>query len=252
LPADAAPSVVLIDELPEAGGRVTLSPAESRYLVRVCRARTGDRASASDGRGTRATVRLLSVGSAVEAIVESVERGERPRTAWVLVGPPEGERGDWLVEKLAELGVARFQPVDCARGAWVRPQRRLERWRRLAVAALRQSRRSYLLEVDEPRTLTEAVDALPGGGERWLADLGGRPSGEAAAPPGGLTIGIVGPSAGLTGEERDAVLGAGFTPIALSDCRLRTETAALAWACWWAGGARFGGVVGLDGRGDAP
>lgn len=206
---------------------------ESHYLTRVCRARTGDRVTATDGRGALATLRILEGGRAAKVEIEDWERAERTREARVLCGPPEGERGDWMVEKLAELGVAVLQPVDCERGDWERLKGRAERWRRLAVAALRQSRRRFLLEVREPLPLGEALDGLATGSARWLGDATG-PSGATLTPARtGLSIGLLGPAAGLSVAEREVVAGHGFAAICLSDSRLRTETAALAWACWW-------------------
>ena len=234
--ADAAPSMVLVAELPGPGARLTLADDESHYLTRVCRAREGDRVTATDGRGGLASVRLLGRTRPVVVEVESCERVERTRTAWLLTGAPEGERGDWLVEKLAELGVAGFQPVDCDRGAWGRLKGRGDRWRRLAVAALRQSRRRFLLEVRDPLPLAAALADLAPDGRRWVGDQGGPPSSTVAPPAGGAATGLVGPSAGLTEAERNAIADRGFAPIRLSDGRLRTETAAMAWACWWAGG----------------
>jgi 16S rRNA U1498 N3-methylase RsmE len=46
----------------------------------------------------------------------------------------------------------------------------------------------------------------------------------------------VGPAAGFEDEEWALLKVSGFEPIGLSWNRLRTETAALAWASWWASG----------------
>jgi len=240
LPADAAPSLLYVEDLPGVGRRVTLREDESHYLARVCRARVGDRVSATDGRGALASVVLIQAGREAVVEVERSERSDVTRIAWALSGAPEGERGDWMVEKLAELGVTVFQPLDCERGSWEKMKGRAERWRRVAVAALRQSRRRFLLEVREPLPVATALAALPPETGRWLAD----PSGPAASGlkplTEGLTVGLIGPSAGLSAAERDAAMGAGFLPISFSDSRLRTETAALAWACWWAAPAVSG------------
>jgi 16S rRNA (uracil1498-N3)-methyltransferase len=234
LPVDAAPSLLLVDDLPGVGRRVTLSEDESHYLSRVCRARAGDRVSATDGRGALATVVLVTAGRSAVVEVERLERTETVRQAWVLAGSPEGERGDWLVEKLAELGVSVLQPLECERGAWEKMRGRTERWRRLAIAALRQSRRRFLLEIREPASIDTVLGGLPPEGGRWLADPAGAPAGECRPEVRGLSVGLIGPSAGLNPQEREAAMGAGFSPISLSDSRLRTETAAMAWACWWA------------------
>jgi len=238
LAADAAPALLYLPGLPQAGTRFDLDPAEAHYVARVCRARAGERVEATDGRGARALLRLVEVRAGVVAEVESVTREPAPRRSWLLCGAPEGERADWLVEKLAELGVERFVPVDAARGHWKGGSGRRARWQRLAIAALRQSRRCHLLGVEEPVSLAQALASLPAGGSRWLAD----PAGFAASPRALAgeepAIGLVGPSAGLDDGERAAALGAGFQPVRLADARLRTETAALAWAVLWsAGGA---------------
>lgn len=231
--AEAAPSLLLIEGLAGVGARATLADDEHHYLTRVCRARMGDRVTATDGRGALANVRVIETGRRTVVEVESWTRAERVREAWVLAGPPEGERGDWMVEKLAELGVATFQPVECERGGWDHLKGRAGRWRRVAVAALRQSRRCHLLEIREPRPLGDALASLPAGGARWFGDAAG-PAAAGLDPAGtGCSVGLIGPASGLTDTERGVVAAAGFRPIALSDGRLRTETAALAWACWW-------------------
>lgn len=237
LPGDAAPSFLWVPELPSAGASLTLRDDESHYLTRVCRARAGEIVNATDGRGALASLRVLEVGRAAVVEVESCERSRPARSAWVLVGAPEGERGDWLVEKLAELGVTVFQPVDCERGHWERMKGRADRWHRLAVAALRQSRRRFLLEVRAPRPVGEVMSELPAGAGSWLADAAGPAAASCAPPRDGLAIGLIGPAAGLAPPERELAESGGFQPISLSDSRLRAETAALAWASWWSGGA---------------
>lgn len=212
---------------------MVLADDESRYVSRVCRVRPGERVSATDGRGGLAVLRVLDRGPRTSVEVESCDRTTAARAAWILAGAPEGERGDWLVEKLAELGVTVFQPVDCERGAWEGTGRRLERWRRLAVAALRQSRRRFLLDIRSPLPLSEATDRLPGDGAAWLADAEGEPAAAYPPPAMGSAFGLVGPAGGLSADERERVTARGFRPIALSDGRLRSETATLAWACWW-------------------
>jgi len=233
LPAEAAPSFLWVPELAVEPGAVELSLEESHYLARVCRARPGDQVFATDGRGRLAELRILSLGRRARAEVERIERSDRRRRAWVWCGAPEGRRADWLVEKLAELGIEAWQPLECERARWRNSQGVIERWRRLAVAALRQSRRRFLMEIRPPVTLEEAAGTIPEGSLRWLADAAG---GRGGAPPAGAAcaIGVVGPAAGFSAGERDRLAALGFQAMCLADGRLRSETAALAWAAWWA------------------
>jgi len=235
LPAEAAPSFLFIPELPPVGGTLALSREDAHYISRVCRARAGDVVSATDGRGTIARLRMTDVGARAAAEVESAERRERIRRAWVCCGAPEDDRADWLVEKLAELGIERFQPIDCERGAWRASSPRRARWERLAVAALRQSRQQWLMEVRDVAGLEVVAAEIPAEASRWLAD----PEGESAlaADGPGLTVGMVGPAAGFSPGEKATLSTLGFKSLRLAGLRLRSETAAIAWSAWWASGA---------------
>lgn len=235
MPAEAAPSWLCLPELGAVGERLEFSAGDLHYLTRVCRARAGERVSATDGRGAVAGLRLEAEGSGLAGRIETLERHERKREAWLLCGAPESGRADWLVEKLAELGVAVFQPVECIRGRWDRAKGRAGRWERLAVAAVRQSRSPFRTELREPAGLEEALALLPDGGSRWLADPAG-PRGISSGAADSPGAGAVGPAGGFDEAEWSWLRDRGFQPIALSGTRLRTETAAMAWASWWASG----------------
>jgi 16S rRNA (uracil1498-N3)-methyltransferase len=228
--ADAAPAYLYVPDRLEIGATIELSADEGHYVARVCRARVGDSLSATDGAGKVAALELIEMGRRVRAIVRGVEQRPAPADITVWTGPPEGARGDWLVEKLAELGVRAWQPLECERGAWDAAHGRRDRWRRLAIAAMRQSRRAHLVEIRDPVPVSEAIRDLPQGTDRWLAAARGatgqRPS--AGVP----SVGAIGPASGFSDEESVALEAAAFRPISLSDARLRTETAALAWVFW--------------------
>lgn len=233
--ADAAPSWVVLAALPEIGGRVRLPAAAARHLARACRARTGDTAHATDGRGGLATLRLEVGRSGVEGEVTALERSTRDRHARLLCGAPEGERADWLIEKLVELGVGRLVLVDCERAAWRAGAGRRRRWERLSEAALGQSLGRFGLAVEGPLPLARAVEELPPGGRLRVAEGDGGPAEPEPGP--GEWVGVVGPAPGLSADERRRLREAGGRTIRLAPGRLRTETAAVAWACWWAAGS---------------
>jgi 16S rRNA (uracil1498-N3)-methyltransferase len=229
LAADAAPSLVWAPELPDVGETLELEADESHYVSRVCRARIGERLLATDGRGGLAEMVLRATGRVVAAEVVSRTRRERLRVATLACGAPEGERGDWLVEKLAELGIARWQPVDCERGAWREGGARAERWHRLARAALRQSRQAWEMEIAAPVPLEAFVRECEAGGTRWFAD----PDGVRRKGGSDREALVVGPAEGLSPGEKTWLAGQGFEAISLGPSRLRTETAAICAAALW-------------------
>jgi 16S rRNA (uracil1498-N3)-methyltransferase len=231
---DAVPAFVWVDHEIAPGAALTLDASAAHHVVRVCRARVGDTVAVTDGRGGVARGRLARLTPAVVVEIQTVDRSERTATGVLLCGAPEGQRFDWLVEKLAELGVGRVRPVHCARGAWAPAAVRPERWRRLAVAAIEQSRSRFLLEIESPADLEDAVGAEGAPKLGLVADPEGAPAGGLVRQTGGSTVAVVGPAAGLTPEEKAGLRERGFLPVSFSGSRLRTETAAVAWAAWWA------------------
>jgi len=228
--ADAAPSWLWVAELGDPGAALTLDDEAAHHLVRVCRARLGDVVSLTDGRGAHARAEVTSLRPAVEARVLELDR-EPPRTPRVLgCGAPEGERADWMVEKLAELGITVFQPVDADRATWRIGDSRLERWRRLARAALGQSRGRHLMEVRPPIRLESWFEVAGTSPSPWVGDPEGVAAREAGFRGEDAWAGLVGPSAGFDERERRALEGQGFRAIRLAGSRLRTETAAVAMA----------------------
>lgn len=232
----ATPGLVLVPELACSGDRLALDDGESRYVARVCRARVGELIALTDGSGGRALARVRSLRPRVEVEIERCERSTAIRTARLLCGPPEGARADWLVEKIAELGIGAFHPVDCERGRWERGAARIDRWRKLAGAALRQSRGCWRMAIEPVCSLPEAIEAAGAEAQLWVADVEGSPAGGLPSAQDGAAVGLVGPASGFDPAEKGWLLERGAKVIRLAGRRLRTETAAVAWAAWWAGG----------------
>jgi 16S rRNA (uracil1498-N3)-methyltransferase len=131
----------------------------------------------------------------------------------------KGERPEWAVQKLTELGIDRIITFTTARTV-IRLDdagiaRRGERLRRVARDAAAQCRRLRLPRIDDP---------LP-----YETLLAGEDSAIAVAEPGapplvaGTTCVLVGPEGGFTEDE----LTRAPTLVGLADTVLRTETAAV-------------------------
>jgi 16S rRNA (uracil1498-N3)-methyltransferase len=69
---------------------------------------------------------------------------------------------EWAIEKATELGVARITPILARRTEKHLSQaatKRVERWRRIALEAAKQSRRTDIPEIADPATLKLALEA---------------------------------------------------------------------------------------------
>lgn len=233
---------VLVGRGVSPGRREQVDAAEQHHL-RVRRPREGERVALRDGAGMVGSGRLVPSGREWLVEVDAVEQRPRPAALTLAVGAGDRDRFAWLVEKAAELGVTAIVPLETERtagvGTGLKPAH-LSKLRRHALEAVKQCGAAWALELAEPVPLA-AFLAAPREGHGWLADA------EGDAPPPALdrapvTV-VVGPEGGLTGNERAALLAAGYRPTTLAAHTLRFETAALAAAASVTG-ARLRGTNG--------
>jgi 16S rRNA (uracil1498-N3)-methyltransferase len=198
----------------------------------VLRLRSGDEVSVFDGRGTgfRGVLESVSGSRAVVRLAEPESPRVEPATRVTLFqGIPHGDRMDWIVEKATEIGAARIVPVLSERSV-MRPRRgswgRLDRWRRIAVAAAKQSGRLVVPDIAEPESFDDVVGRLrDGNGARLVFHTTADPVGRLAMTAGEASI-IVGPEGGWSEAEIGLAVASGFTAIGLGPRILRSDTAA--------------------------
>ncbi len=206
-------------------GEVVLTGDEARHAAGSMRLRAGEPILVCDGAGQVAACSVRSVDRrSVVAQVESVRVVPEPREVTVVQAIPKGERGDLAVELLVETGASRIVPWKSARTVadWRgKEAAKVERWRRVALAAAKQSRRAWLPRVEQLLVgVPEATFVLHEDAEVTLFEV--------ELPPGPLTV-VVGPEGGLTDDE---VAGMGGLAVRLGPEILRTSTAGAA-ACVW-------------------
>ena len=169
-----------------------------------------------DGAGRWVTARLTANGVSVES--EPTVEAEPASTA-VISAIPKGDRPEWIIQKLTEIGVSSIGFMHCARSVvrWdeARVLRQMERLRRVARQAAMQSRRVWLPTVLDVAPFAEAAAAAS---RCALAE----PGGDALATD--VDTLLVGPEGGFTESE----LGTVARRVSLSPNVLRVETAALA------------------------
>jgi 16S rRNA (uracil1498-N3)-methyltransferase len=194
-----------------------LSPDDRHHLERVLRLRAGDSLTVADGAGHWRRCRF---GATVEPIGDvTVEPAPSPPIT-VGFALTKGERPEWTVQKLTELGVDHIVPFVADRSVvrWEAEKitRNVERLRRVAREAAMQSRRAFLPVVDE---LTDFAGVAARRGAT-LAVPGGAPP-DLARP-----VLLVGPEGGWSDDE----LARAPATTALGPTVLRAETAAVAGA----------------------
>jgi 16S rRNA (uracil1498-N3)-methyltransferase len=213
------------------GSEIDLSPDESHHVSRVLRLRQGDALRVFDGAGREwegEVVRSGKAGVRVRVGVEIEDVVESPLPVVVYQALGRLDRMDWVVQKATEAGAGAVcyfasERSESARGA----PGRVERWRRIALEACKQSGRRVV-----PRV--ELIDAIPGRIPDSALGLLLDPH-EDSKPVAGALAGdrpsevriAVGPEGGFSPGERRTLVDGGWSAVGLGPRTLRTETAGL-------------------------
>ena len=205
-----------------------LDEADAHHLESVLRLRAGEEVIVGDGHG--AWARTQWQGDGVVAPLRSgtgvggdggLQREARVEPSLtVAFAPTKGERPEWVVQKLTELGIDCIVPLRSERSVvrWsgTRGAATVARLRRVAREAAAQCRRVWLPEVRDTLRFAD-LPSLGGAGEVVLAQLSGD------RPTLAQRVVAVGPEGGWSTHE----LEAGLPTVGFGLSVLRAETAAV-------------------------
>jgi len=208
---------------------------EFTHLTHVMRKNVGDTLRVVDGTGIAydAEVTSLEKRAARCKIREKHIRLNEPEIDMTLaVGlPKNAAKFDFLIEKTTELGVSSVIPLLTERT--IPRHARVERWEKLALAAMKQSCRCMVPKVCHPMTFTNFVLATHKSSLRVIFHEKADMPFQALTPDStqhqhvpAVTI-CIGPEGGFSDDEVELATTAGFIPVNLGARRLRTETAAI-------------------------
>ena len=218
------------------GGRVAVSGPEGRHAVTVRRLTVGEAVDLVDGGGVRVsgTVAQIVGKDSFEVSVGGIEREAEPQPRLTVVQAlPKGDRGEFAVELLTEVGVDEIVPWAAANCVtrWKpdRSERSWQRWSDAARAAAKQSRRARFPLVAPLASTREVADRLASATTAIvLHEDGSVPIADIAMPASGEVILVVGPEGGLHPDELAAFPSALI--VRLGPSVLRTSSAGMAAA----------------------
>ncbi|MFM7723380.1 MAG: RsmE family RNA methyltransferase [Bacteroidota bacterium] len=200
-----------------------LNEEESKHCVRVLRKEVGDIIELLDGKGG-GYVAEITAANPKKCSLSIIRYVFYPPTTTVhlAVAPTKNmDRMEWLVEKATELGCTHVSFLQTKRTE--RSSINMERLTKIAVAAMKQSKRTYLPQLDAPIPFVEFVQTFPGG---WMAHCLDHEKRQELNGSVERRI-LIGPEGDFTQEEIADALSNGYKAISLGEARLRTETAAL-------------------------
>jgi 16S rRNA (uracil1498-N3)-methyltransferase len=215
-------------------GPVLLQSAEAHHLAVVCRLRAGNAVCLFNGDGHQYPARIEEVSRrAVSLQVFAIETPcrELPFRLDVAAPLPRGDRAQFLLEKLTELGVTSFTPLQTARSVVHPRETKLDKLQRHVIEASKQCGRNVLLEVRPMMEWPAFCRAAELPARRVLGHPGGDCTRrEMEISPRCDTVAAVGPEGGFTEEEVALARAAGWRLLDLGPRILRVETAAIALA----------------------
>ena len=228
-----------LERIDPAAPRTWLEGAEHHHLARVARIKAGEEVWIFDRQGHRYLAEVEAVGKdrSCLKLVEpaaAADPGLEITLGQALIKPGNM---DLVVQKAAELGVTVLVPLVTARslhGQAGDGGKRVERWRKIALEAAKQSRRSAAIEIEPFTPAEELAGRRSGGRKLYLSEKGGKPlrevltgvAGPPALPPS--VVLLTGPEGGWTAGEEEMLKGAGFEAVSLGKTILRAETATIA------------------------
>jgi len=219
---------------------VTLPRDESEHLTRVLRLGPGDTVSVFDGRGREWLARVQG-GARREVRVQllsAIQPPPEPHVHLTLAAAVlKGDRMDEVIRDAVMLGVSAIQPLVTKRTettiATLSRGQRVERWRRVALASVKQSGRAVLPEVRQPLTLEHLLDEPAASARLMFVEPGAAQDVEPitrlrqAAQPTDAVI-IVGPEGGWDSREVQHAATRGVRLISLGPRTLRADAVPVA------------------------
>jgi 16S rRNA (uracil1498-N3)-methyltransferase len=230
---------------------------EARHIVCVLRHQRGETIDVVDGCGTKYKVLIQDLGKDyVEGKILSKKKRESEPIVHLTLAQAvcKGMKMDFLIEKATEIGVSAIVPILTEKGTVkmdkiaeengstsADARRKTERWRRLAIASMKQSLRSVLPDIQNPIKLDDFLPKIKSFDLSLIASLkkGAKSLRECGELKKRLTdrkdrlpsvLIMVGPEAGFTEDELSKATALGAIPITLGLRRLRAETAGIVFS----------------------
>lgn len=228
-----------IKEKPQESTYIFLEGEEHHHLSKVARIKPGEQVwlFEDNGKQYRARVEAIEQKKTRLLILETEQKREpkvRIILAQVLL---KTKNMDLVIQKATELGTHTIVPVISDRTVVKmgdKQDKKLERWKRIAVEASKQCGRSTVPEIQPPLGLKTFIDGGKEARKLFLCERRGKslrdiliyPLIEKIEKPSSIIL-LVGPEGGWTESEEQDIMDSHYEAVSLGSLRLRSETAAI-------------------------
>ncbi|MBB6460667.1 16S rRNA (uracil(1498)-N(3))-methyltransferase [Flammeovirga kamogawensis] len=207
---------------------VVLQAEDSKHIVRVLRMKQGDELQLMDGKGFRYTCNIKDANQKKCLVtINNVE--ELPQVAanvHIGIAPTKNmDRIEFFLEKAIEIGVASITFFYSTHSE--RKNLKLERLERIAVSAMKQSRKYWLPQLSLAKNLDEVFSSSIKNKYIAYVPTSATENLFQKLTANEDTLVLVGPEGGFSEEEAEKAKENGFNWVSLGTERLRTETAGI-------------------------
>lgn len=212
--------------------QLVLNDVESNHAVKVMRSKEGTLVRIINGKGEVGIgeIKLAHPKKCEINITDVKVESFQGNKVTIAIAPTKvNDRIEFFVEKATEIGVYQIIPLICKNNE--RDKVNIERWQKVALAATKQSHRTWLPQISNAMKIDEVIkmsnfqskliaycEDLP---EKSIRDFSGQNN---------LLI-LIGPEGDFTVSEVSAAMTNGFNKVNLGTNRLRTETAGIVAVC---------------------
>lgn len=224
-----------IDKSDITENNATITGEEAGHISRVLRMKKGDKVTLCDGEGYfyEAILSDFSDKSVSAEIISSRKAETEPEVKLTIFqGVPKNPKLETIVQKLTEIGAVKIVPVDTKRAvAKLDKSAKIDRLRKIAREAAKQSKRGIVPEVEDSMSFKKAVEMAS---EAELSIIAYEEEVEtslkaALSGKNPKTVSVmIGPEGGFEKEEVELAKEKGIISVTLGKRILRTETAPLA------------------------
>lgn len=214
---------------PDFGTNPVLTDDEARHVM-VMRQRPGDYIHVTDGTGCIYESEITSVEKkTVTTTIRSTEEINKPVALAIAIAPTKNsDRMEWFVEKSVELGISSIYFMQTHHS--MKPRLNLERLKKKAIAAMKQSLKAHLPELSGVLSFEDALQLSYD--QKFIAyvdPMHDKHLINAVRPRESACV-YVGPEGDFAQHEVQDAMEKGCIQVSLGKSRLRTETAGIA-AC---------------------
>ncbi len=227
-----------VPELKSSTTQISLTGDEFHHLTRVTRHKTGDEVQVNSGSGILARAVITNITKhAVEFCIRETMSYQEPVPKFAIAfSLLKAKHDELVVEKCTELGVSTMFPLQTEFSVRHSSNNTLERFRRIALSAIKQCDNPWLPQISVVHSLQKAISQIIAAGytpimcserkpDQWLHhvlhDTDKNP------------CFLVGPEGGWSESEYELCQEQNIPEISISNQILRAETAAITIAAQW-------------------